>query len=91
MCVDDRAGRPVEPCAAKGHGFLGALGRDVDHDAVWSDVLDGQPERGTAHRVEDHVEVTVHLLNDGSSAQAAQRRLEAAASRTRAVVWAPLA
>jgi hypothetical protein len=73
--VDDRAGRPVETCGAEGDGFLGALGRDVDDNAVWGDVLDGVPERGTARRVEDPVEVTVHLLDDVSSAQAAQQCL----------------
>ena len=51
--VDPRPLRPVEPRRTEGDGFVVALGRDVDDDAVPGEVLDSKAERGTSDPVDD--------------------------------------
>jgi hypothetical protein len=73
--VDARAGRSIKSRRAERDGLVGSLRRDVDDDATLRDVLDGLPERGTAHRVKDHVEVAVNSFGDLLRAEPAQQRI----------------
>src|SRR5262245_37400421 len=71
--VDHRAACPVEAPGPEADHFLVVLRRDVHYDPPRAQVLDGEPERGTADAVDDDIELTGEMLGDSRGAEAAHQ------------------
>src|SRR5690348_104314 len=71
--VDRRAACAVEAPGPEADHFLVVLRRDVHYDPPRAQVLDGEPERGTADAVDDDIELIAEMLGDSRGAQAAHQ------------------
>src|SRR5881409_3159982 len=71
--VDRRAAGTVEAPGPEADRFLVVLRRDVHDDPTGAEVLDGEPERGTADAVDDDIELIAEMLGDSRGAEAAHQ------------------
>src|SRR5689334_24710315 len=71
--IDRRAARAVEAPGPEADHFLVVLRRDVHYDPPRAQVLDGEPEGGTADAVDDDVELIAEMLGDIRGAEAAHQ------------------
>src|SRR4029077_20775221 len=70
---DRRAACAVEAPGPEADHFLVVLRRDVHYHPSRAQVLDGEPERGTADAVDDDIELIAEMLGDNRGAEAAHQ------------------